>query len=677
LTNVSEATRDPGPDPDDDSSNPTADRPTLEEVVGELADLQRDLFLTGTDGWTPTSNHDHAPFDLLTFAEPDVDLRREIWQTYADEFAEDVDLDAIASTFTLTQGQIDDAVETARTLTDDPRDDKLPREALVEGCTSQTAKGLEKLATEIEPDADWDDLVLRSDVERELWEIAARIRYRGPLADKYGYGDRYTRGNGVFTLFAGPSGTGKTLAAEVIASMAGMKIYKINISNVVSKYIGETEENLERLFDAARDSNAILLFDEADAIFGERAGVSDATDRYANVEVNYLLQRIEEYEGVVLLTTNNESHIDSAFTRRIHQTINFPRPQPPEREQIWRIVFPEETETADLDYEFLASFEITGGNIRNIAHTATVLAAADDGVVHMEHVVEALQRELDQLGRICNASEFGEYSQYLHRNEATVYTDWNESDDESESDGSAVGAENGVTPSETTEVTAETNGTGRQGDGATDGDATSLPESTASESGVESEAGTAREPQVNDLRPEDEHPSGVGTGEEETGDAGTNERDTAGTGTDEDEDEEEEILTPDERIAQIGSEANTGGHIDTDARSGSNTRKRDSPEEVVEQFFEHLAAGETEKAEALYHTEGRTLQITDTKRHMLETNTLALSNFRRQIDTEYRVVLYFEQRSDNAIVPLEYELRPQGREWRLFEMKKRGDPSRL
>ena len=217
-----------------------------------------------------------------------------------------------------------------------------------------------------------------------------------------------------------------------------------------------------------------------------------------------------------------------------------------------------------------------------------------------------------------------------------------------------------MTPSETTEVTAETNGTGRQGDGATDGDATSLPESTASESGVETDERDTSE---------------VETGEGDVSDAGTDERDIAGTGTD--EDEEEEILTPDERIAQIGSEADTGGHIDTDARSGSNTRKRDSPEEVVEQFFEHLAAGETEKAEALYHTEGRTLQITDAKRHMLETNTLALSNFRRQIDTEYRVVLYFEQRSDNAIVPLEYELRPQGREWRLFEMKKRGDPSRL
>ena len=216
-------------------------------------------------------------------------------------------------------------------------------------------------------------------------------------------------------LFSGPSGTGKTLAAEIIAADVGMDLYKIDLSSVVSKYIGETEENLERIFTQAEHSNAILLFDEADAVFGDRAAVSDASDRYANVVVNYLLQRIESYGGMVLLTTNYESNIDSAFMRRIDHVVQFQRPDEAIRTAIWESIFPEEAPTAALDEAFLAGFKLTGGDIRTIAQTAAILASEAGETITMKHVVRALQRELRKNAKMLDPQEFGPYREYLHR----------------------------------------------------------------------------------------------------------------------------------------------------------------------------------------------------------------------------------------------------------------------
>ena len=387
-----------------------ADSESLGSIVAKLADLDHDLYLLGNQQWTPTSDVQKREYELLEFSKPDFDLRRELWKEHADTFATDIDIDVLASTFELTQGGIDDAIQTARAISDDGL---LDRHALVEGCKAQSASGLEDLAERIEPSASWDEIVLPEKTERQLREVAAHVKHRGTVYESWGFEERFSRGTGVVSMFAGPSGTGKTLAAEIIATDAGMDIYQINLSSVVSKYIGETEEKLEEIFAAARDSNAILLFDEADAVFGERAEVSDATDRYANAEVNYLLQRLESYDGVVLMTTNYESNIDTAFKRRIHQTVSFKRPDEEARAAIWKVTFPEQTPTENLDYQFLASLELTGGNIRNAAQTAAVLAAEDSSAVQMDHVLSAVKREYDKLGKLLDPTDFEEYQALL------------------------------------------------------------------------------------------------------------------------------------------------------------------------------------------------------------------------------------------------------------------------
>lgn len=388
-----------------------ADGQSLGSAVAHLADLEQDLYLLGSSEWTPTTDVQDCGYELLEFPKPDFDLRRELWKEHADAFADDVDIDVLASTFELTQGGIDDAIQTARAISDDR---PLDRDALIEGCKAQSASGLEDLAERIEPSASWEEIVLPEKTERQLREVAAHVKHRGTVYESWGFEERFSRGTGVVSLFAGPSGTGKTLAAEIIANDAGMDIYQINLSSVVSKYIGETEEKLEEIFATARDSNAILLFDEADAVFGERAEVSDATDRYANAEVNYLLQRLESYDGVVLMTTNYESNIDTAFKRRIHQTVSFKRPDEEAREAIWKVTFPGQTPTQDLDFEFLAGLELTGGNIRNAAQTAAVLAAEDGGSVRMRHVVSAIKREYDKLGKLIDPTDFEEYQSLLN-----------------------------------------------------------------------------------------------------------------------------------------------------------------------------------------------------------------------------------------------------------------------
>jgi SpoVK/Ycf46/Vps4 family AAA+-type ATPase len=216
-------------------------------------------------------------------------------------------------------------------------------------------------------------------------------------------------GKGLSILFAGPPGTGKTMAADVLAGALGLDLYKIDLSTVVSKYIGETEKNLARIFDEARTSNAILFFDEADALFGKRTQVRDAHDRYANVEISYLLQKMEEYDGVVVLATNLRKNLDEAFMRRLHVTVEFPMPDVADRRRIWAQIWPAATpRDPDLDLEFLArQIEVAGGSIRNIALAGAFLAAADGGVVTMAHLLRATHREYQKMGKVLTATDLG------------------------------------------------------------------------------------------------------------------------------------------------------------------------------------------------------------------------------------------------------------------------------
>ena len=270
---------------------------------------------------------------------------------------------------------------------------------LWDACRGQARPALEQLAHWIDPLARWKDLVLPAAQVEVLREVVAHVRRRARVYEQWGFAGKSARGLGISALFEGPSGTGKTMAAEVLANELELDLYRIDLSQVVSKYIGETEKNLRRVFDAAESGAGILLFDEADALFGKRSEVRDSHDRYANVEISYLLQRMEEYRGLAILTTNVKEAIDQAFLRRIRFVVRFPFPDPAGRAEIWRGVFPDQTPTEDLALETLASLSVTGASIRNIALGAAFLAADEQDRVRMSHLRRAAQRECLKLGR--------------------------------------------------------------------------------------------------------------------------------------------------------------------------------------------------------------------------------------------------------------------------------------
>lgn len=274
-----------------------------------------------------------------------------------------------------------------------------PAAALWEACRAELRPELAALAQRLDPVATWDDLVLPGAAAQALREITASVRQRAKVHGAWRFAERGARGLGVGALFAGPSGTGKTLAAEVLARELRLDLYRIDLSQLVSKYIGETEKNLRRVFDAAERGTAILLFDEADALFGRRGEVRDGVDRYANLEVAYLLQRMEAYRGLVILTTNLERAIDPAFLRRLRFVVRFPLPGAAERAAMWRRAFPAEAPTEGLEVERLAELSLTGGSIRNVALRAAFLAAEAGAPVRMEHVLAAAQGEWEKLGR--------------------------------------------------------------------------------------------------------------------------------------------------------------------------------------------------------------------------------------------------------------------------------------
>ncbi len=256
------------------------------------------------------------------------------------------------------------------------------------------------LATLITPRATWDELVLPEVQMAQLRALASSVRHRSTVLDDWGFAQRSPRGLGSTALFTGPSGTGKTLAAEVIAQDLELDLLRVDLSQVVSKYIGETEKNLRRVFDAAENGGAILLFDEADALFGKRTEVRDSHDRYANIEVGYLLQRMEAFRGLAILTSNARAGLDPAFLRRLRTIVTFPYPDPALRERLWAGVFPADAPTDGVEPRRLADIDVPGGGIAAIALTAAYLAAADGGGVDEEHVRTAARWELAKSGRV-------------------------------------------------------------------------------------------------------------------------------------------------------------------------------------------------------------------------------------------------------------------------------------
>jgi hypothetical protein len=278
---------------------------------------------------------------------------------------------------------------------------------LWETCRSQARSRLSDLAQRVETSAGWDDLVLPEFQKQILHDIVVNVRQRSRVHDHWGFAAKSSRGLGISALFSGASGTGKTLAAEIMASELRLDLYRIDLSQVVSKYIGETEKNLRRVFDAAETAGAVLLFDEADALFGKRSEVKDSHDRYANIEVSYLLQRMESYRGLAILTTNMKQALDPAFMRRIRFVVQFPFPDFAERAEIWKRVFPERTPTAELDVARLARLNVSGGNIRNIALGAAFVAADENRPITMAHLLRATRAEYAKLERPLTESEIG------------------------------------------------------------------------------------------------------------------------------------------------------------------------------------------------------------------------------------------------------------------------------
>jgi len=338
---------------------------------------------------------------------PERDEQRALWHTTlgADAVALNGQVDRLVTQFSLGATAIRNAGIAALGQRADDMSGAALGERLWAACRMQTRPQLDDLAERIDSVAGWDDLVLPELQRRTLREIAAHLRQRATVYETWGFAGRGTRGLGISALFAGASGTGKTMAAEVLARELRLDLYRIDLSSVVSKYIGETEKNLRRIFDMADEGGTILLFDEADALFGKRSEVKDSHDRYANIEVSYLLQRIETYRGLAILTTNLKSALDTAFLRRIRFVVSFPFPDSVQRAEIWRRVFPTATPTSGLDPQRLAQLNVAGGNIRNIALNAAFLAADEGEVVLMRHLLAAARSEYAKLEKALTGVE--------------------------------------------------------------------------------------------------------------------------------------------------------------------------------------------------------------------------------------------------------------------------------
>jgi hypothetical protein len=377
------------------------------ESVRALAELGIPLVLTGRRHWEPTWAR-RVPI-TVTAPPPDSAERARLWRAHLDgRVAPGLDPADATTQFRLTPEQVADAAATAvgqARLTGLPVD----ADGLRRGARSRNGAGLERRARRIEPAVSWSDLVLPPAALEGLQDLALRVRHRDLVLTDWGMRPGGGRGRGVTALFAGDSGTGKTMSAEVIAGHLGLDLYVIDLATVVDKYVGETEKNLERVFGEADGVNGVLLFDEADAIFGKRSEVRDAHDRYANIEVAYLLQRMETFDGLAILTTNLRANLDDAFTRRLDAIVDFPVPDEEQRRLLWERCLGDTVPLAgDVDLDFCArQFELAGGHIRSITVTAAYLAAGRGGRLGMADLMAATQREYRKLGRLLVRAEFG------------------------------------------------------------------------------------------------------------------------------------------------------------------------------------------------------------------------------------------------------------------------------
>jgi ATP-dependent 26S proteasome regulatory subunit len=375
---------------------------TRENAIARLIESLRCALIVSSRGRRRRLQRPMIAFDV---EKPTPSEQRAIWQRSLGAAAARLNgkLDALVAQFNLSERTILIAgADAARHVDTEALADKL-----WDFCRAQARPRMEDLAQRIAPAATWEDLVLSEPQRQTLREVAMHVRQRFRVYESWGFASKSTRGLGISALFSGVSGTGKTMAAEVLAHDLRLDLYRIDLSQVVSKYIGETEKSLRKVFDAAEAGGAILLFDEADALFGKRSEVKDSHDRYANIEISYLLQRMEAYRGLAILATNMKSALDSAFLRRIRFVVQFPFPDSGQRAEIWRKIFPRSTPTEGLDTHKLARLNVAGGNIRNIALNAAFLAADAGEPVRMTHLLRAARAEYSKLEKALTEAETG------------------------------------------------------------------------------------------------------------------------------------------------------------------------------------------------------------------------------------------------------------------------------
>ncbi len=387
-------------------------------LLAALYDHPGGLVLSSRSAWQPGGFDRSRRIIVQEFPLPSYEERRQLWQHFLTIYADggtpkkrtshaipDREIDLLAGQFVLASSTIRDVVAATQDAAQ-MAGSELTADLLFAMARHYSNPRLSTLARKIEPRYAWADIILPEEQKTILQELVATVRQRPKVLEEWGVGKKLAASAGVTVLFAGPPGTGKTMAAEVIAGELRLDLYKIDLSSIVSKYIGETEKNLEKIFNEAASSNAILFFDEADAIFGKRTEVKDAHDRHANVEVSYLLQRMEAYDGVTILATNLRGNLDEAFLRRLHFAVDFPFPRVADRLRIWQTLFPPDVPRAeDLDLAFFArEFELAGGNIRNIIVSAAFLAADNGQVVQREHLLHGARRELRKMGRLVGES---------------------------------------------------------------------------------------------------------------------------------------------------------------------------------------------------------------------------------------------------------------------------------
>ena len=384
-----------------------AERAQLLKVIDEHP--ERLILLAPTRAAAPTLG-DRTVL-LVEVPMPHLGEREQAWSTLTDA----TDTSDVAAKFRLSLAQIAEAAEVA-TITAHTRGAATPEPADLDlGARHASSSRLGELASQLTPRYKWTDLVLPDRQRETLASISAYLRHRDHVLTEWGYEKTVARTQGLKVLFAGESGTGKTMAAEVLGGELGLELFRVDLATIVSKYIGETEKNLDRIFEAATGSNAILFFDEADALFGKRSDVSDAHDRYANIEVAYLLQKMEGYPGAVILATNFRQNIDDAFVRRLDFVIDFPFPEPDDRKLIWRLLLPEEAPLSDdVDLEFLSvQFKLSGGAIRNCSMSAAFQAADEGTSITMRHLVRAVAQEFGKQGRLTLQTDFEQFHQVI------------------------------------------------------------------------------------------------------------------------------------------------------------------------------------------------------------------------------------------------------------------------